>query len=396
MSLKARVEAVLFLTDKPIRAAAIAKIVNVDVQLVRQALIELVQDYEARSSGLEIAADDGYIIQVKDEFASIIDEFLPVEMSAAHIRTLSAIAIKQPIPQSDIIKIRGAGAYDHIKELLEKELINKDENQGGRSPILTTTKKFQEYFRLTKDAKSLRQMLRKQDKPESPEGESVDGEAEGFSEEDAQQLLLLAQSIAGEGAANPIEGEAGQTETIAQTETSESVDFAPEASSESMEATTTEVAGQTSEEVTAEATAETTAVAAEVEANEDSDDDESDDDDSDDDEDDDEDDESDEDDEEDEEDEEEDDDESDEDEEDVVDQVAAKDKSDSNDDDEDEDDSDDDDDYEDEDDEEEETEEVAEDSQKTFSHQPVEMDEPFSPHSAAPDSVSHSTGDFIV
>lgn len=390
MSLKARVEAVLFLTDKPIRAAAIAKIVNVDVQLVRQALIELVQDYEARSSGLEIAADDGYIIQVKDEFASIIDEFLPVEMSAAHIRTLSAIAIKQPIPQSDIIKIRGAGAYDHIKELLEKELINKDENQGGRSPILTTTKKFQEYFRLTKDAKSLRQMLRKQDKPESPEGQPVDGEAEGFSEEDAQQLLLLAQSIAGEGAANPVEGEAGQTETIAQTETSESVDFAPDASSESMEATTAEVTAETSEEVTAEvaeataeATTEATAVAEEVDASEDSDSDddesESDDDDSDDDEDyDDEDDDNEEDD-----DDEDDDDESDQDE-DVVNEVAAKDKSDSKDDDEDEDE------------EEEETKEVAEDSPKTFSQQPVEMDEPFSPHSAAPDSVSHSTGDFIV
>ncbi|MBX9877506.1 MAG: SMC-Scp complex subunit ScpB [Candidatus Obscuribacterales bacterium] len=378
MSLKARVEAVLFLTDKPIRAAAIAKIVNVDVQLVRQALIELVQDYEARSSGLEIAADDGYIIQVKDEFASIIDEFLPVEMSAAHIRTLSAIAIKQPIPQSDIIKIRGAGAYDHIKELLEKELINKDENQGGRSPILTTTKKFQEYFRLTKDAKSLRQMLRKQDKPETPEGESGEGEAEGFSEEEAQQLLLLAQSIAGEGASAPVEGEVAQTETIAQTETSESVDFAPEASSESMEATT-EVAAETSEEVTAAATTEAIAVAEEVEASEDSDDDESDDEDEDESEDDD----------------DEDDDESDEDEEeeDVVSEVAAKDESDSEDDDDDSDD--DDEDYDDED-EEEETEEVAEDSEKTFSHQPVEMDEPFSPHSAAPDSVSHSTGDFIV
>lgn len=385
MSLKARIEAVLFLTDKPIRAAAIAKIVNEDVQFVRQALIELVQDYEARSSGLEIASDDGYIIQVKDEYASIIDEFLPVEMSHAHIRTLSAIAIKQPIPQSDIIKIRGAGAYDHIKELLEKELINKDENQGGRSPILTTTKKFQEYFRLTKDAKSLRQMLRKQDKPDAPEGEPGEGEAEGFSEEDAKQLLLMAQSIAGEsnpeGTAQVAEGETAQ-DTIAQADTPESVDFAPDASAESIAETTgAETATSEESEVTAETTEEVTAISKEVEDSDDSDDvDDSDEDDSDDDDD-------------------EDYDDDEESEEDVADDVDAEDESDSDEDDdeneeEDDDDSDEDDDDSDEDDDEEESEEVAEDSPKTFSQQPVEMDEPFSPHSAAPDSVNSQLTDF--
>jgi segregation and condensation protein B len=163
MSLKAKIEAVLFLTAKPIKAQALARIVNADVQAVRQAILELVHDYEERQGGLEIADDDGYSFQVKDEYASLMDEFLPVEMTAALIRTLSAIAIKQPISQSDIIRIRGAGAYEHIKELVNRELIAKKEDEaGGRSPILSTTKKFQEYFRLTKDGKELRNYLKKQ------------------------------------------------------------------------------------------------------------------------------------------------------------------------------------------------------------------------------------------
>ena len=135
-----------------------ARIVAQDVQLVRQALLELIHDYEERDGGLEIADDDGYIIQVRDAYASIVDEFAPMEMPVSLIRTLSAIAIKQPVPQSEIIKIRGAGAYDHIKELVERELIIKKE-EGGRSPQLSTTKKFQEYFRLTQDAKVLRNQL---------------------------------------------------------------------------------------------------------------------------------------------------------------------------------------------------------------------------------------------
>jgi segregation and condensation protein B len=164
--LKSKIEAILFLTDKPIRAQAIARIVNEDVQLVRQAILELVHDYEERTSGLEIADDNGYIIQVKDEYASITDEFIPMDLPIPLLRTLSAVAIKQPVAQSEIIKIRGGGAYDHIKELIIRELIVKKE-EGGRSPLLLTTKQFQEYFRLSHDAKSLRTELRKEDKAEA-------------------------------------------------------------------------------------------------------------------------------------------------------------------------------------------------------------------------------------
>ncbi len=192
--LKSKVEAILFLTDKPMRAQAIARIVNEDVQVVRQAILDLIHDYEERASGLEIADDNGYIIQVKDEYASIIDEFVPMEMPVSLIRTLSAIAIKQPVPQSEIIKIRGAGAYEHIKELMTRELVIKKED--GRSPTLSTTKKFQEYFRLSHDAKSLRTQLRKEDRVVAKEGEGAEAELpvlhpELFNSDQAKQLEVL-------------------------------------------------------------------------------------------------------------------------------------------------------------------------------------------------------------
>jgi len=176
--IKGKIEAVLYLTDKPLRAQAISQIINIDVDMTRQAILDLIRDYEDRKGGLEIADDNGYILQVRDEYSTIINEFAPLELPTALVRTLSAIAIKQPVMQSEIIKIRGAGAYDHIKELLERQLINKHEE--GRSPTLTTTKEFQDYFRLTKDGKSLRTMLAKEAKaantPE-PGAEALPGEA---------------------------------------------------------------------------------------------------------------------------------------------------------------------------------------------------------------------------
>lgn len=173
-SLKAKVEAALFLTEKPLRADAVARIVNADSDTVRQTIIELIHDYEAREGGLEIADDGGYIVQVKDQYTTLIDEFVPIDMPTALIRTLSAIAIKQPVMQSEIIKLRGAGAYDHIKELIVRELVNKRE-EGGRSPLLTTSKKFQDYFKLSKDGKSLRSFLSDAVKPSGDAGEDVKG-----------------------------------------------------------------------------------------------------------------------------------------------------------------------------------------------------------------------------
>lgn len=162
MNLKNQIEALLFLTDKPLKTQVIARTINQDVQLVRQAMLELINDYEERQGAIEIADEDGYMMQVKDEFSNLVDEFAPFEMPTSLVRTLSAIAIKQPVLQSEVIKIRGAGAYDHIKELLARELIHRKED--GRSPTLTTTKKFQEYFRLSKDGQTWRTVMDKAQK----------------------------------------------------------------------------------------------------------------------------------------------------------------------------------------------------------------------------------------
>src|SRR5580693_198082 len=106
MSLKSRVEAVLFLTDKPMVAAVVAKLVNEDVQLVRQAIMQLIYDYEQRDCALEISDDDdGYMMQVKDEYANLANDLAPIDLPVAVVRTLSAIAIKQPVMQSEIVRI---------------------------------------------------------------------------------------------------------------------------------------------------------------------------------------------------------------------------------------------------------------------------------------------------
>ena len=158
--LKAQVEAVLFVTDTPLKTGAIAKMLNASYDDVQSALVQLIQEYEDRNGGLEIGTDDGYIIQVKTQYLNIVTDMMPLELNPGPMRTLSAIALKEPVLQSEVVDMRGSGAYDHINELVEQELITK--KPQGLSYILRTTKKFEQYFRLTTDASIIKNRLQEE------------------------------------------------------------------------------------------------------------------------------------------------------------------------------------------------------------------------------------------
>ncbi len=188
-SIKGRVEAVLFVTNRPMEIMEISEIIGADDFDVEEALMELMNDYSFReASALEIDDSDGYILQVKQEFKPILDALMPMELSSGALRTLSAIAIKGPLLQSALVEMRGSTVYDHIPELLSKKLVTK--NRVGRSYRLNVTKNFHEYFKLRGDKKELEVMMGLLNveipvgKPESSERsyEDLTGSVEGDTE----------------------------------------------------------------------------------------------------------------------------------------------------------------------------------------------------------------------
>jgi len=64
---------------------------------------------------------------------------------------LATIAIKKKILQSDLILLRGSGAYDLIKELLEKKFIVKRKQKEGRSYWLSLSEKFFQTFAVSNE-----------------------------------------------------------------------------------------------------------------------------------------------------------------------------------------------------------------------------------------------------
>jgi len=159
MTLKARIETVLFVTAKAMEIKEIAEILNEPEEDVEMALLELIMDYSARESALEIDDEAGYILQVKEEYMDIVEKLCPTEMKPAVLKTLTIIALKEPIRQSALVELRGSTAYDHIAELITKGMISKTKDKNGRSYNLKTTAKFAEYFKLKGDTKTLAKIL---------------------------------------------------------------------------------------------------------------------------------------------------------------------------------------------------------------------------------------------
>ena len=157
--LKSKIEAVLFVTSRAMSIKEISEILKQDELNAESALLELMFDYSSREGALEIDDEDGYILQVRQEHLDIVEKLCPVELKPAVLKTLTVIALKQPIRQSYLKELRGASAYDHVAELLEKGMISKNKDKNGRSYNLRTTKKFSEYFKLKGDTKALAKFL---------------------------------------------------------------------------------------------------------------------------------------------------------------------------------------------------------------------------------------------
>ncbi len=148
MDLKSRIEAVLFVTGRAVELKEIAKILETDEQDVEDAMLSLIVDYSSRDGALEIDDENGYIIQVKDEYMDIVEKLCPVDISNAVLKTLTVIALKEPIRQSELKEMRGSTAYEHVQELVDKGLISRKKDKNGRSYNLKTTEKFSEYFKI--------------------------------------------------------------------------------------------------------------------------------------------------------------------------------------------------------------------------------------------------------
>ncbi|MFZ2455476.1 MAG: SMC-Scp complex subunit ScpB [Candidatus Altiarchaeia archaeon] len=143
------IEAALFVSGKILTLQDLARLcLSGSLGQIRKTLEDLQKEYELKDSSIEIyESNGGYGMRVKRVYEDKVIHLVPdTDMAPAVLKTLALIAYTQPIKQSEVIKLRGNGAYKYIEKLKDIELI--ETHKSSRTKIITVTNKFKEYFHI--------------------------------------------------------------------------------------------------------------------------------------------------------------------------------------------------------------------------------------------------------
>ena len=156
--LKGLLEALLFVSDRPLEIKDLARAAKIDKKRVEELVEEIRSDYQNRGVRLD-EVGDGFAFRSNPAYSEYVRGYLslrPVRLSRAQLETLSIVAYRQPITRPEVDDIRGVDAGPVLKGLLERDLVRiigkKDE--PGRPMLYGTTQTFLQVFSL----KSLRDL----------------------------------------------------------------------------------------------------------------------------------------------------------------------------------------------------------------------------------------------
>jgi segregation and condensation protein B len=174
MSLKAKLEAIIYAAENPVTLDQIVQLVKdstpaeSDSELrsqVRATIEEMIALYSTEEHGVEIRQiAGGYRIGTKPEQHDLVRAFAkslkpPIRLSLPALETLAVIAYKQPVTVPEISEIRGVDSGGVIATLLDRKLITTAGRKAviGRPILYKTTKEFLLRFGL-KDVNELPSM----------------------------------------------------------------------------------------------------------------------------------------------------------------------------------------------------------------------------------------------
>lgn len=147
MNLVAAIEAILLSSSEPVSLISLRRILNARESEILDAIEKLKEKYNEREdSGIEIVeTPSGYEIRVKPTYRKFASKFAPFsDLSEGMLRTLALIILKNPILQSEIVKIQGNKAYDYIKALESKGLIKTEKVK--KTKLVSLSSGFERYF----------------------------------------------------------------------------------------------------------------------------------------------------------------------------------------------------------------------------------------------------------
>jgi len=154
--LKKIIEALLFVSEKPLTVRQIAEVCDENaITDIKAAVKSLQEDYNLGERGIHIQeVAGGYRFSTSPDCAEYLKKLYTkrrvFRLSAPALETLAIIAYKQPVTRAEIEFIRGVNVDGVVKTLEERQLIKNKGRKDvlGRPMLYGTTEEFLHYFGL--------------------------------------------------------------------------------------------------------------------------------------------------------------------------------------------------------------------------------------------------------
>ena len=148
MSIKTKIESLLFVSSQPLSIAQIKKLTDSKKQEIESALKELEEKYKSQEdSGIMlVASGEKYQLVSHPDNAKLIESFLKSditgELTDPALETLTIIAYRGPITKPELEQIRGVNCSLILRNLLIRGLIERIEASKTQMPKYQTTHEF--------------------------------------------------------------------------------------------------------------------------------------------------------------------------------------------------------------------------------------------------------------
>lgn len=153
--IRGALESLLFVSDEPVSAARLAKVLDLSPSDVDTALVNLAEEYRESNRGFQLReVAGGWRFYTHPAFHDVIENYVlswdTRRLSQAALEALAVVAYHQPVTRNGINAVRGVNSEGVVASLVEKGLVRevgRDKN-AGNAIIYGTTRTFLEKFGL--------------------------------------------------------------------------------------------------------------------------------------------------------------------------------------------------------------------------------------------------------
>ncbi|MCX2164169.1 SMC-Scp complex subunit ScpB [Corynebacterium auriscanis] len=152
--LRSRIESLLLVSDEPVTAAELARVLSTDATVVpaneiEMVLVEIRDEFDARGSGFELRESDGaFRLYTRRENSEAVEAKLldgtQQRLSRAALETLAVVAYRQPVTRAQVSAVRGVNCDGVMRTLALRGLVSEVPEGPGGANLYSTTDLFLE------------------------------------------------------------------------------------------------------------------------------------------------------------------------------------------------------------------------------------------------------------